>query len=87
MVELIKLYPGCKVKIVDKWVTGCHQNPSGQMDRWLGQIMTVDHVSSNYVYMIEDKGYGPIHQGNRWRWLAPSISDIVQDLPQVDDLI
>lgn len=32
MVNAEDLYPGCKVRIVDEWVPGCHQNSDGLMD-------------------------------------------------------
>ena len=90
MVNLQDLYVGCQVRIVDQWVANCHPNQHGEMDRWLGQPMTVRsiHTSAGYVYMEEDAGTGPAYQDGRWRWFAPSIAEILQrEIPPVDDLI
>ena len=46
MVNINELYPGCKVRIVDRWVSGCHQAPDGSMDRWLGAVMTVQEIAA-----------------------------------------
>ena len=61
MVDIRDLYPGCKVRIVNQWAPSCHQAPSGDMDRWLGSVMTVQEITSKgYVIMEEDTGDGPL---------------------------
>lgn len=91
MVELKDLYPGAKVKIVDKWCAGC--NEVTPMNIWLGQIMTVDYVGETphedpCAFMMEDVGHGSIIQGNRWYWFPAAIDYILdEDFPDVDDLI
>lgn len=92
MVDMKDLYPGCRVKIVDHWVFGCHQNADGLMDPWLGQVMTVDYIGISgtgrpCVYMKEDMGVGSELQGYRWCWFPAAIAEILSDFPDVDDLI
>lgn len=55
---------GDKVKIIDKWVDGCGENSKGEMDKWLGKIMTVRTADSHYR-MEEDLDE---HCGNGWSW-------------------
>ncbi len=88
MVNINELYPGCKVRIADRWVSGCHQARSGEMDRWLGSVMTVQEISPRgFVTMEEDAGYGPTFQDGHWRWFPAAIAEVLVDVPPIDDLI
>ena len=75
MVYIKTLVPGDCVKIVDRWVDGCHANPDGEMDHWLGKIMTVREVWNDYVKMEED-----IEEWNGgWSWFSPALDCIVEN--------
>lgn len=88
MVDINELYPGCKVRIVNQWVPSCHQAPSGDMDRWLGSIMTVSAiVGGRTAIMEEDSGDGPAHQDGHWHWYPAAIAEVLVDVPPIDDLI
>ena len=50
----MKYKVGDKVRIVSKWGKGCFQSPNGEMDKWLGKIMTVRHVGIKLYRMVED---------------------------------
>lgn len=79
MVPIEALYPGMRVKIVDKWVPGCGQNKAGRMDKYLGQIVTVIKVRNGCVYIEEDAGSCDFHEGGHWNWYAASFDYIVED--------
>lgn len=68
----MKYKVGDKVKIVDKWSDGCHQNACGLMDRWLGKTMTIDGVDhSNFLH----KDYYRMKEDNgEWSWFEPAIA-------------
>ena len=53
---------GEKVRIVSSRV-GNYWNSAGEMDRWLGKVMTVRDNSSNYYRMAEDQS-----QDGGWQW-------------------
>ena len=71
----MKYKAGDKVRIVSKWGKGCHENADGQMDKWLGKVMTIMCVDCNRkcYKMIEDEseqdGYG-------WYWYENSIEGL-----------
>lgn len=50
----MKYKVGDKVRIVSKWGKGCFQSPNGEMDKWLGKIMTVRYVGIKFYKMVED---------------------------------
>ena len=68
MIDMSIIHPGDKVRIVDAWNEECRQNPGGQMDRWLGQVVTVNKVFHDRVRILEDEG--------RWSWFAPALLPI-----------
>ena len=51
----MKYKVGDKVRIVSKWGKGCCQNPNGEMDKWLGKVMTVRYVGKWWYQMVEDR--------------------------------
>lgn len=61
--EFKKLKPGDKVRIVKKRVAG--MNIAGEMDKWLGTVMTVRKVLVGDVQMEEDKGE---RKDRGWFW-------------------
>lgn len=61
--EFKKLKPGDKVRIVKKRVAG--MNMAGEMDKWLGTVMTVRKVLVGDVQMEEDKGE---RKDRGWFW-------------------
>ena len=73
MVDLKDLHPGMKIQIVDHWGPGCHQNPDGRMDHWLGQIVTVLRVYDSFVEIVEDQ----YERLNGWNWAPAAIDRIV----------
>ena len=79
MVDICTLKPGDLVKIVDRWVDGCFQNPEGEMDRWLGETMTVRKVCCSYVKMEEDRTERRGHPAEGWFWYPAAIEYVVDD--------
>ena len=76
MTDISNLLPGDKIKIVDKWYSGCWPNPDGKMDCYLGSILTVNSVQANsngdlYANVRED--------GGKWKWFGPAIQEVVGD--------
>ena len=50
----MKYKVGDKVRIVSEWGKGCWQNLNGEMDKWLGKVMTVRCVGATTYRMVED---------------------------------
>ena len=75
----MKYKVGDKVRIVSRWVPGCHQNSAGLMDHWLGKVMTVRSVekssfSGDYKYtMKEDQNE---RAGFGWVWHSAAIAGL-----------
>lgn len=57
---------GDKVRIKDQWVSG-QQNTDGEMDHWLGKVMTIKYTGDDgrYYQMEEDQGE---YCGSGWYW-------------------
>lgn len=72
---------GDKVLIVSEWVKGCRENPDGEMDKWLGKVMTIRAIKDDRYLMMEDK-----HEftGRGWYWFPPSIIGKVIDEREPD---
>ena len=84
MVDISELRVGDKVKIVDQWNNHCFQNPYGQMDSYLGSVVTVKdifHVKNPYFVIEEDNRheFPGCFQDERWAFLPATIDYIVQD--------
>ena len=71
MIDIKTLYPGDKVRIVSKWNCECYENIYGEMDKYLGKIMTVKRVDLDAVRMFED--------GGMWSWYPAAIDEIVDE--------
>lgn len=89
MVDIRNLYPGDKVKIVDEWCEGCGQSFGGEMDIYLGSIMTVREViEGEWVRMIEDEEDVNFYGG--WYWYPAAIDYVIEendDCDGCDDVI
>lgn len=68
---------GDKVKIVDRWSEGCHQNLDGKMDKWLGKIMT---VSSKY-----DLGTYKMLEDTVWNWYPNAVEGKVFEPEEIKE--
>lgn len=78
MIEISKLSPGDKVKIVDEWCDGCWQNSNGDMDHWLGEIMTVREVYKPDDCVLMEEDIHECYGGGGWHWYSPAIDYIVE---------
>ena len=56
---------GDKILIKDHWESG-KQNSDGEMDKYLGSIMTIKYVEDDYKYRMEE-------DDNEWVWDAKDI--------------
>ena len=66
---------GDKVLIVDKWVAkDGRQNHDGEMDKWLGQVMTVKSDNGAYLHMEEDQHDEDSVFGEGWFWYPEMIA-------------
>lgn len=66
---------GDKVRIVDHWSNGCGQNADGEMDEWLGKVMTIHSINSwGSYHMKEDYG--------RWSWNNRCIAGLAEDFEE-----
>lgn len=81
--EYDSLMPGDQVRIVASRVRG--MNSDGLMDKWLGQVMTVDmRCTDNTLRMLEDKGDRP--GGSRWVWRRGMIDRIADETEDPDEI-
>ena len=64
---------GDKVRIVDHRTD--NMNPSGEMDKWLGKVMTIKDLSWFGYWMEEDYGE---YMGNGWMWDDSMISGLAE---------
>lgn len=69
----MKYKVGDRVRIVSEWREGCRQASSGEMDKWLGKIMTVRSVGSAFYKMVED---ALEYNGDGWWWSENCISGL-----------
>lgn len=83
MVDIKTLHVGDRIKIVDEWGPGCRENARGEMDEWLGKVLTVSavHAGWDFVRALESKdGCG----GRGWNWFPAAIDYVVTDEPEWD---
>jgi len=75
----LKYKPGDRVRIVSMWMPGSFYNHEGQMDHWLGKVMTIRELDGIGTYrMCEDKNeYG----GEGWFWFPNMIAGLAQPQP------
>lgn len=67
----LKYKVGDKVRIVKKWCGDHRENRDGQMDKWLGKVMTIRSTSYSCYKMDEDNG--------QWFWYDSMIDELVRD--------
>lgn len=79
--EFKSLQPGDRVRIVSSWTTG-QQALGGEMDHWLGKIMTVKYgIKNNAVRMVEDEGersFASVDYSG-WFWYQDMIDEIIDE--------
>lgn len=69
MVDTQLLYPGCKVRIVDKWV-----KPSiPSMEPWRGKIMTIERLLTDRDIIMKETGTGLV-------WFLEEIEEIIGEI-------
>lgn len=73
----MKYKVGDKVRIIDKWVDGCSQNREGEMDKWLGKVMTIRSIYENRAYRMEEDRTE--HFGNGWLWNEKCIAGLADN--------
>ena len=66
--EFAALKPGHKVRIVKEKI-GYNWNRDGEMDKWLGKVMTVTRKEDKFAIMEEDKD----EWGECWLWFPELI--------------
>lgn len=72
----MKYKVGDKVRIVSEWRKGCYQNPTGEMDKWLGKVMTIRSIEYDIscYRMVEDECE---HSCSGWYWFEDSIECLI----------
>ena len=70
---MAKYKVGDKVRIVDHRTF--HMNSFGEMDKWLGKVMTIRDFSSLGYWMVEDCGE---NKGRGWLWLDSMIAGLAE---------
>lgn len=94
MVDASLLYPGVRVRIIDSWDeiprNEWWHNSSGLMDKWLGQIVTIqkcpDADTRNNFYRIDRNNFYRIEEdqedrpgGGGWSWRIDGFAEIIDD--------
>ena len=64
---------GDKVRIVSKWGEGCCHSQNGEMDKWLGKVMTVRYVGIKLYRMVEDI---EDNEWGGWAWTENCIAGL-----------
>ena len=66
---------GDKVRIVDCWNDDCLQNADGEMDKWLGKVMTIASMTSWGSYRMKEDNC-------RWCWNGYAIAGLAEDFEE-----
>lgn len=74
----MKYKAGDKVRIVEK-KTGLRWNMYGEMDKWLGKVMTIRKVCSAHYYKMEEDARE--HNGDGWYWFPCMIEGLATEHP------
>lgn len=72
----MKYKVGDKVRIVSEWHNGCCQDDSGEIDKWLGKVMTVRYVGKLLYRMVEDT---KDNDGEGWLWTENCIAGLARE--------
>lgn len=78
MVDIKMLQPGTKLKVVDQWPIACGFNHNKNMDKYLGQVVTVLDVRTVSVLIEEDAGEHPYLKGGHFYWNLRCFEYIVE---------
>lgn len=73
--DLLDIKVGDQILIVDRWVSGCAQNSSGMMDKYLGQILTISCICT------QSEGYFSCctkEDNGRWLWNHKCITKVIK---------
>jgi len=70
---------GDKVRIVSKWNNKSMENLEGLMDKWLGQIMTIDECGKN---VRGDSYYRMKEHNHEWAWNDYCIEGLADECTQ-----
>lgn len=71
----MKYKVGDKVRIVDHWNDECYQNFDGEMDKWLGKVMTIASMTSWGSYRMKEDNC-------RWSWNDYAIAGLAEDVEE-----
>ena len=88
MVNINELYPGCKVRIADRWVSGCHQ-----ARRWRDGPLAGQRYDGarDLTKRICHHGGGCRIRSDFPGWTLALVSsgyaEVLVDVPPIDDLI
>lgn len=75
--RLSDLRPGMRVLFAPEWMGGGVSH-NLRMNRWFGQIVTVQHVCRDKFFTIEeDVGELPHQYGGGWYWPPEIIQEII----------
>lgn len=66
---------GDKVRIVDHWNDDCCQSADGEMDKWLGKVMTIASMTSWGSYRMKEDNC-------RWSWNDYAIAGLAEDVEE-----
>ena len=83
---LSDLQPGMRVLFAPEWMGGgVSHNP--KMDRWFGQIVTVQHVrlDGEFFTIEEDAGELPHQYGTGWYWPEEIVQKVISDEEEAFD--
>lgn len=74
--EFKYLQVGDQVRIVSEWNDNSGEASNGEMDHWLGQVMTIRYIDSIEARMEED-----IEElcGEGWHWYPAAIESVVTE--------
>lgn len=87
--EFKKLKPGDKILL--KTAEECEDSPLGayvpSMEKFTGQIATIDRLIYNENFTIKEDNEGPESQGDQWFWHFSHIEEVIEDAKPEEILI
>lgn len=92
MVDVRNLQPGDKIRIVSEFDKDCLANEGGEMDIWLGKVLTVSQVlhdentPEEFAWCVNCRETDSIDPFKRWYWYPAAIEEVVSEerLPEVN---
>lgn len=79
MIDLRKLMPGMRVRIIEDPESVPYIDLEYKMKKWCGQVVTVLSVNDDSIQIEEDEGEGPEEQGGHWFWYNEAVECIVEE--------